>query len=410
MRYIENFLQSRDINYGWVMVFVVFVLSGLAFGSLASISVFLKPVSLEFGWSRGQTSFAYTLASFASAAFGVMWGQLADKYGTKWFGAIGAVCMSLTLISLSGLGSILQFYILYFLFGAFGCALLFSPLYANVGFWFRENPGLALGIAASGGAIGQAFIPHISGVLIESGGWEDAYIKLAIIYIIIAFPVSLLIKESPWRITARTEDESESRDFPLSEKEVVAWISFAVIFCCVCMSVPIMHLVPLLTDAGFTLEFATSVLMVLMICGAFGRIFGGILGDRIGALPGYILMSLGQTVFVVWFPHLSSPTGIYLLAAFFGFTYSGVMSSILVCTRMMVSAKYGARAMSLTSFFGWIGMGLGGFLGGYFFDIYGDYSWAFTFAGIMGVINLVILSQFWLRIRNAKKGLEGLES
>ena len=410
MRYIENFLQSRDINYGWVMVFVVFVLSGLAFGSLASISVFLKPVSLEFGWSRGQTSFAYTLASFASAAFGVMWGQLADKYGTKWFGAIGAVCMSLTLFSLSGLDSILQFYILYFLFGAFGCALLFSPLYANVGFWFRENPGLALGIAASGGAIGQAFIPHISGVLIESGGWEDAYIKLAIIYIIIAFPVSLLIKESPWRITARTEDESESRDFPLSEKEVVAWISFAVIFCCVCMSVPIMHLVPLLTDAGFTLEFATSVLMVLMICGAFGRIFGGILGDRIGALPGYILMSLGQTVFVVWFPHLSSPTGIYLLAAFFGFTYSGVMSSILVCTRMMVSAKYGARAMSLTSFFGWIGMGLGGFLGGYFFDVYGDYSWAFTFAGIMGLINLVILSQFWLRIRNAKKGLEGLES
>ena len=410
MRYIENFLQSRDINYGWVMVFVVFVLSGLAFGSLASISVFLKPVSLEFGWSRGQTSFAYTLASFASAAFGVMWGQLADKYGTKWFGAIGAVCMSLTLFSLSGLDSILQFYILYFLFGAFGCALLFSPLYANVGFWFRENPGLALGIAASGGAIGQAFIPHISGVLIESGGWEDAYIKLAIIYIIIAFPVSLLIKESPWRITARTEDESESRDFPLSEKEVVAWISFAVIFCCVCMSVPIMHLVPLLTDSGFTLEFATSVLMVLMICGAFGRIFGGRLGDRIGALPGYILMSLGQTVFVVWFPHLSSPTGIYLLAAFFGFTYSGVMSSILVCTRMMVSAKYGARAMSLTSFFGWIGMGLGGFLGGYFFDIYGDYSWAFTFAGIMGVINLVILSQFWLRIRNAKKGLEGLES
>ena len=410
MRYIENFLQSRDINYGWVMVFVVFVLSGLAFGSLASISVFLKPVSLEFGWSRGQTSFAYTLASFASAAFGVIWGQLADKYGTKWFGAIGAVCMSLTLFSLSGLDSILQFYILYFLFGAFGCALLFSPLYANVGFWFRENPGLALGIAASGGAIGQAFIPHISGVLIESGGWEDAYIKLAIIYIIIAFPVSLLIKESPWRITARTEDEPESRDFPLSEKEVVAWISFAVIFCCVCMSVPIMHLVPLLTDAGFTLEFATSVLMVLMICGAFGRIFGGILGDRIGALPGYILMSLGQTVFVVWFPHLSSPIGIYLLAAFFGFTYSGVMSSILVCTRMMVSAKYGARAMSLTSFFGWIGMGLGGFLGGYFFDIYGDYSWAFTFAGIMGVINLVILSQFWLRIRNAKKGLEGLES
>lgn len=403
MRTIENFFQDRDINYGWVMVLVVFVLSGLAFGSMASISVFLKPVSLEFGWSRGQTSFAYSIASFASAAFGVIWGQVADKYGTRWFGFAGAICMSLVLFALSSLDSIFQFYLLYFLFGAMGSALLFSPLYANVGFWFRENPGLALGLAASGGAIGQAFIPHLSGILIESSGWKAAYIDLAIIYILIALPISFLIKESPWRISARTDSEQEETDFPLSEKEVVAWISFAVIFCCVCMSIPIMHLVPLLTDKGFSLEFATSVLMLLMFCGAFGRILGGMLGDYIGALPGYILMSLGQTVFVIWFPHLISPSTIYIMAALFGFTYSGVMSSILVCTRMMVSAKYGARAMSLTSFFGWIGMGLGGFLGGYFFDIYGDYSWAFTFAGIMGVINLLILSQFWLRIRKVNK-------
>ena len=403
MKAVENIFQKRGINYGWVMVVVVFVLSGLAFGSMASISVFLKPVSLEFGWSRGQTSFAYTVASFASAAFGVIWGQVADKYGTKWFGYIGAICMSLVLLALSGVDSIIQFYLLYFLFGAMGSALLFSPLYANVGFWFRENPGLALGLAASGGAIGQALIPHLSGILIENSGWKSAYIDLAIIYILIALPISFLIQESPWRISARTDTIQEDTDFPLSEKEVVAWISFAVIFCCVCMSIPIMHLVPLLTDKGFSLEFATSVLMLLMFCGAFGRIFGGMLGDYIGALPGYILMSLGQTVFVVWFPHLLSPSAIYLIAALFGFTYSGVMSSILVCTRIMVSAKYGARAMSLTSFFGWIGMGLGGFLGGYFFDIYGDYIWAFTFAGISGVINLFILFLFALYIRKKQK-------
>ena len=399
MKAVENIFQKRGINYGWAMVLVVFTLSGLAFGSMASISVFLKPVSLEFGWSRGQTSFAYTIASFASAAFGVIWGQVADKYGTKWFGLAGAISMSLTLLALSSLDSIYQFYLLYFLFGALGSALLFSPLYANVGFWFRENPGLALGIAASGGAVGQAFIPHLSGILILSYGWQSAYIYLALIYISISLPISLLIKESPWRVDARSDAISDERHFPLSEKAVVAWISFAVIFCCVCMSVPIMHLVPLLTDKGFSLEFSTFVLMLLMICGAFGRIFGGMLGDYIGALPGYFLMSLGQTIFVVWFPHLVSPLGIYVVAALFGFTYSGVMSSILVCTRMMVSAKFGARAMSLTSFFGWIGMGLGGFLGGYLFDIYGDYTWAFTIAGISGFINLIVLSFFFLQIR-----------
>ena len=87
------------------------------------------------------------------------------------------------------------------------------------------------------------------------------------------------------------------------------------------MSVPIVHLVPLLTDAEFTIEFATSVLMVLMFCGAFGRILGGKLGDMIGALPAYMIMSLGQTVSVIWFPYVTNPIGLYLLAAFFGFTY-----------------------------------------------------------------------------------------
>ena len=400
---IEKFFHDRGINYGWVMVLVVFVLSGLAFGSMASISVFLKPVSLEFGWSRGQTSFAYTVASLASAVFGVLWGQVADKYGTRWFGFVGAICMSLVLFALSSLNSIAQFYALYFLFGAMGSALLFSPLYANVGFWFRENPGLALGLAASGGAIGQAFIPHLSGILIENSGWKLAYVNLAIIYIFISLPIAFLIKESPWRISARNQEEQEERNFPLSETQVVAWISIAVIFCCVCMSIPIMHLVPMLTDKGFSLEFATSVLMILMICGAFGRILGGMLGDYIGALPAYIIMSLGQTIFVVWFPHLISPSIVYVMAALFGFTYSGVMSSILVCTRVMVSANFGARAMSLTSFFGWIGMGLGGFLGGYFFDIYGDYNWAFTFAGLSGIINLFILSLFFMNIRKRQK-------
>jgi MFS family permease len=138
--------------------------------------------------------------------------------------------------------------------------------------------------------------------------------------------------------------------------------------------------------------------MVLMFCGAFGRILGGKLGDMIGALPAYLLMSLGQTISVIWFPYVTNPMGLYLLAAFFGFTYSGVMSSILVCTRMMVSAKFAGRANSLGSFFGWTGMGMGGFFGGYFFDLYGDYFWSFAFASIMGSINLVILLRFWLRI------------
>ena len=401
-----NNISDKDPSYAWVMVACVFVLSALSFGTLASISVFLKPLALEFGWSRGQTSLSYTVISFSSAVFGVFWGYIADKYGTRWFGIVAAIMMSLSLFLLSKQTNIYHFYGFYFLFGAFGNAMVTSPLFANVGFWFRNNPGLALGITAAGGAVGQGLIPYFSGIIIETDGWRAAYYFMAIIYLAIAIPAALFIRESPWREQARTSTEEEPRDFPLSEKEAITWLCSAVIFCCICMSVPIVHLVPLLTDAEFTIEFATSVLMVLMFCGAFGRILGGKLGDMIGALPAYMIMSLGQTVSVIWFPYVTNPIGLYLLAAFFGFTYSGVMSSILVTTRMVVSAKFAGRANSLGSFFGWTGMGIGGFLGGYFFDLYGDYFWSFAFASFMGAINLLVLLRFLARINNRKVAVQ----
>ena len=48
-------------------------------------------------------------------------------------------------------------------------------------------------------------------------------------------------------------------------------------------------------------------------------------------------------------------------------------------------------------------MGLGGFLGGYLFDINGDYTLAFTIAGISGFINLIILAIFFVRIKRNTK-------
>ena len=197
--------------------------------------------------------------------------------------------------------------------------------------------------------------------------------------------------------------KDDFRDFPLSEKEVITWISCAVIFCCICMSVPIVHLIPLLTDASFSEDFAASVFLVLMVFGIVGRIISGKLGDIIGALPTYILMSIGQTITVLGFPYIDLKVGLFILAAAFGFTYSGVMSAILVCARMMVSAKLAGRAMALGSFFGWVGMGLGGYFGGLLFDIKGDYTWSFQFASLMGSVNLLILWQFHLRIKTKQK-------
>ena len=398
----ETKSTESDPVYGWLMVFVVFTLSGLSFGALGAISVFLKPLSAEFGWGRAETSLGYTAIAFSSALFGILWGFVADKYGSRWFGVVAAITMSLCLLMLSAQTNIFQFYAFYFLFGAFGNAMASTPLFANVGFWFRHNPGLALGLTASGGAIGQGIVPYLAGMAITANGWQWAYQAMAISYLVVALPIGFLVRESPRRQKARVSPETEVRHFALSEKEVVLWMCLAVMFCCNCMAVPIVHLVPMLTDADYTLQFATSVFLVLMLAGGVGRIVGGKLGDVIGALPTYIIMSVGQTVSVFWFPYMDQAWSLYLLAVIFGFTYSGVMSSILVCVRMMVSARFSARAMSVTSFFGWTGMGLGGFFGGLFYDINGDYQLSFAFASLMGLLNIIVLTAFYTRAKGQR--------
>ena len=412
--------EQSETRYGWVMVGVVFTLTALSFGAATSISVFLKPLTEEFGWTRSETSLAYTTVALASASFGVIWGYVADRFGTRFFGYVAALMMSLCLYLLSEQTSLWQFYLFYFIFGAFGNAMVSSPLFANVGFWFKSNPGLALGVTASGGAVGQGILPFLAGLAIEKYGWQQAYELMAVGYLALSLPLAFMIREPASREAARAlrnsrnkgeqkgwedidNDLKDQRKLPLSEIEVVAWISCAAIFCCNCMSVPIVHLVPLLMDSGREPQVAASVLLVLMLTGGIGRIAGGKLCDMIGALPGYMVMSIGQTFFVFWFPLTENLAALYLLAVFFGFTYSGVMSAILVCNRTMVSAGFAARAMSITSFFGWTGMGMGGFFGGLFFDYFQTYFWSYTFASVAGIANLFVLFLFHLRIQAARQ-------
>ena len=64
----------EENRYGWVMVAVIFGFSILAFGGLASIAVFIKPLTLEFGWTRAETSLGYTVTALSAALVGLLVG------------------------------------------------------------------------------------------------------------------------------------------------------------------------------------------------------------------------------------------------------------------------------------------------------------------------------------------------
>jgi len=179
----------------------------------------------------------------------------------------------------------------------------------------------------------------------------------------------------------------------------VVWLSAAVIFCCTCMSVPLMHLVPLIQGQGISAPEASSVLFLLLVVAIAGRVAFGRLADIIGAIPAYMTASLWQTVLVFWFTQIRDLNTLYVFAVIYGFGYAGVMTGLLTTIRALTPASRRGVSTGVIIAFAWLGHGIGGYQGGLFFDFTGAYNVSFANAALAGIINLLIVGSLYMTIR-----------
>ena len=388
-------------RYGWVMVAVASIFIGMGMGSLLTVSVFLKPLIAEFGWLRGQVALAYMAAGVSYGLGGIVMGYLSDRYSTRGIVLVGAVGLGASLLLLSRQSALWQLYVFYCLLGALGPGAFFAPLIANVGYWFEHNKGLALGVTTAGRAAGQGFVPFLAGYLISTYGWQQSYLTLAVLSWVVLLPLVLLVRTPPGvdaaRAAARQEAASSEEDaVPIRVKIVVPWIGAAAFFCCVTMDTPFVHLVALVEDRGIGAQSAVSVLTVSFIASFFGAIAFGKIADHIGSLRSYMLASAGQTAVVFWFTQVDSLMGFYLLAILFGLGFSGVVTNLVVVVREMIPVHMRGVSLAIVSLFAWTGQGLGGYQGGLFFDLTGDYTLSYAIAAAAGIINIIILAALYL--------------
>ena len=399
-------MSRAEPLYGWVIVFAAAVLIGLGIGGIASIAVFLKPLAAEFGWSRADVSLAYTVASIATAVVGVYFGRIADRHGVRLLAWAGTLTFGFSLIGLSFQTSLWHLYAGFAVFGGLGISATLVPLTSSVSRWFDANRGLAVGIATAGASVGQAVVPLVAGLLLVALGWRDAFLYLGVGFLVIGVPVAILVRDpvsQTDKIESRKGIAADRDESPLiSPSPAIAWIGIAAIFCCICMSVPLVHVAALANDRGISPEHAASVLTTLLIAGAAGRIIVGRLADRISALFAYMAASLTQTLAVLWFTQMSSVAGFYVVAIFFGIGFGGVMTAFLLTIRSLVPAGMAAGAMAIVILFAWIGMGLGAYVGGLLFDVSGNYFASFALAAAAGVVNLSILSALFIHLRRTR--------
>ena len=83
----------------------------LALGSLYAWSVFVAPLEAEFGWSRTETSWVFTIAIVSFASSFVLAGRIQDVRGPRICAAIGATLVGLGFVLASFTSSLPYLYI-----------------------------------------------------------------------------------------------------------------------------------------------------------------------------------------------------------------------------------------------------------------------------------------------------------
>jgi MFS family permease len=382
----------------WINVLICTLMVAMAFGALVNVAVFLTPLAAEFGWPRADISLAYSIAAIGTGAGGILMGYYADRFPVRRIALAGALVPGISLLLLSRIESVVELYIYHALMGVVGLGAIMAPMNRLASLWFSRNPGLAIGIVAAGGAFGQGVMPYLSRHLVLIQGWRGAYVTMGVCYLALLVPLALLLRDPPASTAtgAGGPVAGAVNPYAVSRPVLLALLSAAVIFCCACMATPIVHVVTLGSDRGLGPREAASLLAMMMIFGMGGRIVFGLVADRLGNLQSYIVASVGQTATALWFPAMQTQFELMVLSAVFGLFFSGAMTAFIACAREYSPAGHTGLSIGIVMFFAWVGMALGGWQGGLFYDICRDYVLSFMSASVAGGVNLGILALLYL--------------
>jgi MFS family permease len=176
-------------------------------------------------------------------------------------------------------------------------------------------------------------------------------------------------------------------------------LSAAVFFCCACMAVPLMHLMPLIQGFCIPATDAGGVMLAMLLAAILGRVAYGKLCDTIGPLQSWAVASILQTAGVLAFTQFTSLQGFLIFGVVYGFAYAGVMTSILVSTRALTPEHRRGAFMGIILAFAWIGHAFGGYQGAAAFELTGSYAGGFVIGSAAGLVNLGLVSMLLLLAR-----------
>ncbi|MCL0071564.1 MFS transporter [Thermodesulfovibrionales bacterium] len=393
----------QQLFYGYVVVGAAFFILLVAFGTLYSFSLFLRPMVAEFGWTRAMISGAYSLCMLLSGLLAVVMGSLTDRFGPRIVVAVCGLFLGIGYLLMSQINAIWQLYLFYGVI-AIGMSGSFVPVLSTVARWFVKKRGMMAGIVVSGIGIGTVIMPLIVSRLAFAYGWRISYIFMGTMALVFVVLAAQFLRRDPAQMGQLPHGESEMKvdvlnlgagEFSLREAILTRefWLLCAMLLCFgFYLQVIIVHIVPHAIDLKISAANAASILAIIGGISIAGRITMGGVADGIGNKPALIICLIIISVTLFWLMAAIELWMLYLFAVTFGFAYGGLAALILPIVAELFGLSSLGKIMGAFIFSIAIGEAIGPVLAGSIFDVVGSYQIAFLVCAIAGVISIALIS------------------
>jgi MFS family permease len=356
-------LSEHNFRYpGWRVAVASSACVFVSFASLLvyTFGVFLKPLTMQFGWSRQAASAAFGIAALAVAACSPPLGYLLDRYPARriilpCLAIFGCAFASLSLMT----GHLWQLYAIFLVLGIVGngtAHLAYSRVLAT---WFDERRGAAFAVVMTGGAIGAIVLPPLAETLIRREGWRWAFAILGAMVLAVGLPLGSRVRQ---RTRADRFRDTIVAGSTAGEgvRSRIFWIVVAVLFAAsLSQNGAIAHLSALLTDRGISPASAAWAASAMGAAILAGRLITGWLLDRYFApRVAFCLLAVAALGSFLLSGARSLPMGI-TGAALIGFGMGGEAD----VTPYLIAKYFGLRSFSTLYGFTWTAYAIAGAIG-----------------------------------------------
>lgn len=364
----------------------------LSVGIRHGFGLWLLPISQAHGWDREVFSFAMAVQNLVWGLVGIFAGMLADRFGAFKIMVGGALCYALGLFGMAYATTPLLFILTAgVIAGIAQAATTYIIVFGIIGRHISASKrSWAMGVAAATGSFGQFMMLPVSNSLISINGWQGALVILACLSLLIIPLAAFLRERVVWTPTATDTERDQSIMAAL--KEALSYRSYVLLiagyFVCGFQVVFIaVHLPGYLKDNGLGPEVASFSLALIGLFNIFGSYLVGVLGQRFQKR--YLLMGIYSLRLVIICLFLLAPLSslsVYLFSMTLGF----IWLSTVPPTNALIALIFGVRHLSmlggLAFFSHQVGSFLGVWLGGMFYDRFGNYDLMWLLAIALSVL------------------------